>query len=120
VAHNAHNDCFSEPSPAAQRAFDALIEGRPVPDEALARLGDDERAELVGLASTALLTRTAIEGAAPPRKEAEAASLQRAQERVATAEPRKSSGGGATGPANPGWLARWRDRRRGNKRGTDV
>jgi hypothetical protein len=77
-----------------------------VPDEALARLGDDERAELVGLASTALLTRAAIEGAAPPRKEAEAASLQRAQERVATAEPRKSSA--AARPARPtpaGWPA---------------
>ena len=118
----AHNNA-SEPSPAAQRAFDALIEDRPVPEDALARLSEGERAELVGVASTARLTRAAIEAAAPPRPDAEAASLQRAQERLPTATRPSSLGGNkdaTAAPAKSGWLARWRDRRNGNKRGNDA
>lgn len=98
---------LSEP---LQRALDALVDGRPVPDEARARLTDAERAQLSGLVATSALTRIVLQSPVPPAP-AEAASLQKAQARV-VARPASSAA------RREGWFSRWRNRgaRKGGER----
>lgn len=92
-----------------RRALDALVDGQPIPDDARARLTDAEHAHLSGLVAASALTRIVLQSPVPSAP-AEAASLQKAQARVAA---RPASGP----PRREGWFSRWRNR--GNKGGTE-
>ena len=106
---------LSEP---LQRALDALLDGRPIPDETRARLTDTERAHLSGLTATSALTRIVLQSPVPSAP-AEAASLQKAQARV-VARPTARPDSGESAPPLPqgreGWFSRWRNRNK-NKGG---
>lgn len=107
---------LSEP---LQRALDALLDGRPIPDETRARLTEAERARLSGLIATSALTRIVLQSPVPSAP-AEAASLQKAQARVvarpASSAPDTAAPTGEPVPAaatqqrREGWFRRWRNR----------
>ncbi len=97
---------ISEP---LQRALDALVDGRPVPDETRARLTDAERAQLSGLVATSALTRIVLQSPVPSAP-AEAASLQKAQARVVSQSVSNGTPDTAAAMPREGWFRRWRNR----------
>lgn len=90
-----------------QRALDALLEGRPIPEEARGALSPAERAEIASLSAAAVLARTVLH-AAQPSPEAEESSLMGAQRLVRESPPRPAA------PPHAGLLG-WLTRRRQGK-----
>lgn len=70
-------------TPALQRALDALLEGKPIPEELHATLNEAERAEVAALSATAVLTRAVLHHG-EPSPQAEESSLRRVQGTVPT------------------------------------
>ena len=107
-------DARSVSDEAMQRAVGALLDGQPIPDDARARLTDEEWMELARLAATASLARIVLQDPTPTQQ-AEEASLRRAQDRVI---PHASNAPATAAPPPPagqpgGWLGRWW-RKKGN------
>ena len=98
---------------AMQRALDALLDGRPIPEEARRALSPAERAEIASLAATAVLTRMALH-APQPSPEAEESSLRGAQRHLIapSGTPRAASSSADAG-TRPGLLDRLMRRWRG-------
>ena len=96
---------------AIEQVRDALLEGAPVPAEALARLTPTERAEIAAMTATAVLARTALREQEAPSPEAEAASLHRARSVLGTQQPPRKGDTPRPGGGIAGWLARWLGRR---------
>jgi len=99
-----------------ERVVGALLDGAPIPHDAHARLTDEERAELAGLAATAALTRTVLQTPAPP-PQAEEASLRRLQDSVHTHSQAAAPSALPipSDTAGSGWLSRWWRRRSGGQ-----
>ncbi len=101
---------LSEP---LRRALDALLDGRPIPDETRTRLTDAERAHLSGLAATSALTRIVL--ALPVSSAAaETASLQKAHAHLAVRPSAPNPALTAPVPQRENWFRRWR---RGDNKG---
>ena len=106
---------LSEP---LRRALDALLDGRPIPDDTRARLTSAERTHLSGLVATSTLARIVLQSPVPSPP-AEAASLQKAQARI-VARPRGAGAAPAPGAPDPpqqreNWFRRWRRNRNSSK-----
>jgi hypothetical protein len=107
---------LSEP---LRRALDALLDGRPIPDDTRARLTSAERAHLSGLAATSTVARIVLQSPVPSPP-AEAASLQKAQARIVARPNGVGAGAPAPGAPDPpqqreNWFRRWRRNRNSSK-----
>lgn len=95
------------PSPAYQRALDALLSGETAAREDASALTPEEQTELIGLARTARLTHLTLQNP-EPTYELETESLARAQEKLARVGSRPLPPGTSPAPVSlTDKLRRW-------------